>query len=350
MFRYLVLGLAFSLRCTSFAEIATVRTQSLPATPMGGGHILYIGDSHTVGFFGDAFLNTLKEGNYPRPVRMEALVDSKPAEWVDGTTEGKRAQRYVSRKLEKNNVTIKSSDTKLPPNAFKKLETEEKNHDTNVFALGANLVGYPYSYVKDNIESILTRMNPQHRCIWIGAPRMNLTRMISVNYSQSLGKSPEERAQILKIGAKYQMEKINLAKEDKMSDAAYNSELANPTQDMDAHSLWFKIQRALIELAGQPYTVKNYKTGKQATYKIPSCSFIALHRIRDPSSQATQKPFVIPAANGDGLHFNGSTDSIAYKRASFLGQYAADEVRKIVSARKPGVKRYRKDELNQGNP
>ncbi len=124
--------------------------------------ILVIGDSHTVGYFGEKLHSLLLKLPHTEIVTL-AICGSNPIHWLKG-----RKLDICDRERRGTDI-----DAPLPASFVPHLATilkEEKPHIT-IIAHGTNYVGYPpYSIHKYSLATINLILLNQSSCFWVGPP------------------------------------------------------------------------------------------------------------------------------------------------------------------------------------
>ncbi len=126
--------------------------------------ILFVGDSHSVGIFGHALTNLLKDNaSLDAKVTTVASCGSSPSSWL----EGKRTTCGFWR--QDHNGNEQSSVKGLTPKLIKLINTVKPK--TVIIALGSNLVPLSKSARLAGTEAMMSQVsNMANQCVWIGPP------------------------------------------------------------------------------------------------------------------------------------------------------------------------------------
>jgi len=127
-----------------------------------GSTTLFIGDSHSVGYFGqelDRKLRTLKDMN----VRSAASCGSIIRWWYKGTP---TPCGYRSVTIDGKISTADKAPTPLVLDLL-----EETKPDLVIIEQGANYIGYPDETLAKDIDRLLTDVEKYHsKCLWVSPP------------------------------------------------------------------------------------------------------------------------------------------------------------------------------------
>lgn len=140
--------------------------------PPGGTHIgpgnnvLMIGDSHTVGAFGDELTNKLRGTG--AKVSSYGSSGSSPSWWLNGT---QTTSGFIGRHAD---GSVDQPADWRSPHATPNLEQliQQQHPDTLVVNLGANFRGASPQQIKQQVDGIGKVAQQNHvRLIWVGPPR-----------------------------------------------------------------------------------------------------------------------------------------------------------------------------------
>ena len=127
-------------------------------------HILFIGDSHSVGIFGHALTNLLRDNaSLESKLTTIASCGSSPSWWLEGKRTACGFWRKDFNGSEQNNIRG------LTPNLIELMNTVQPK--TVIIALGSNLVPLSKSARLASTEAMMSEVsNRTDQCIWIGPP------------------------------------------------------------------------------------------------------------------------------------------------------------------------------------